>query len=497
MVTAWELVRNLDNLEVKLSELNNILTSLSNEIISNWSEIKQNSVKGVRKSALGVNMYDLDASFKLKIVLDEQSIDYDKLRHILTGLAISDAYLSGSISSVSTPDPHLISSFIFAVGNYLRERTLNVYFYIIVMEGKRKLSVPYRAIVTNKHDLDVFKVSIDKVQVLLNNSKVPDYLVPWLERALSNWSSVRFRKGVRFIYYAVNGLLGRASLFSWFMGDGVLGHVGRGSFDVGFSFVVDPPVRAFMDSYLCGLYGCSGGFFGGSSARGSEHYVACPVKALVIGDIVNLAGSWPGYGLTDRVVELMNAVKYSTPCLTYAKYPVVDVLGHGLILRKHNMGRGWYLARSTRDRALAEAIVNDLRAAGFNASLNFRRGMFEVYVPIEDTRRILRMLGAYEMFYGARRLPPIDEVVRVLARYSVKKWHVHRARARNGRGYEYVEECLLVSLGNSEEARRLKDELTVLGIRIRKVVWGTVIVCSPEDRGLLINALNAIGLNGN
>ncbi|WP_054853080.1 hypothetical protein [Vulcanisaeta distributa] len=105
------------------------------------------------------------------------------------------------------------------------------------------------------------------------------------------------KKQIRFVYYAVNGFIGRASLLGWFLGDGVLGHVGRGSFDIGFSFVVDEPVRRFMDEFLCGLYGCSGGFFGGSSARGSEHYILCPVKALVIGDIVGLAGSWLRTGL--------------------------------------------------------------------------------------------------------------------------------------------------------------------------------------------------------
>ncbi|WP_054842027.1 hypothetical protein [Vulcanisaeta distributa] len=90
----------------------------------------------------------------------------------------------------------------------------------------------------------------------------------------------------------------------------------------------------------------------------------------MIGDIVGLAGSWPTYGLTDRVVKLVDAVKYSTPCLTYAKYPVINVLGHELILRKHNMGRGWYLSRSTSDGGLAMAIANDLRKAGFNVSVN-------------------------------------------------------------------------------------------------------------------------------
>ncbi|WP_243674773.1 hypothetical protein [Vulcanisaeta distributa] len=77
------------------------------------------------------------------------------------------------------------------------------------------------------------------------------------------------------------------------------------------------------------------------------------------------------YGLTDRVVKLVDAVRYSTPCLTYAKYPVINVLGHELILRKHNIGRGWYLAKSTSDEGgLATAIANDLRAIGFNVSVN-------------------------------------------------------------------------------------------------------------------------------
>ncbi|WP_291998670.1 hypothetical protein, partial [Caldivirga sp.] len=300
------------------------------------------------------------------------------------------------------------------------------------------------------------------------------------------------KKQLRIIYYMVNGFITRDSVFTWFMGDGVLGHVGRGSFDVGFSFVVDPPVRAFMDSYLCGLYGCSGHFFGSSAAGGSEHYVVCPVKALVINDIVEWSNRWPKYRLTERVVKLVDAVKYSTLCLTYAKYPIINILGHDLILRKHNMGRGWYLAKSTSDRALAEAIVNDLKAAGLNANLNVRRGVFEVYVPMEDTRRVLRMLGIYERFYVVRKLPAVEEVANVLRRCRIRGWHIHAAKARNGKGYEYTETCLLISLGDSLMAKRLRDELSRLGLRIRKVVWGTVIVCSPEDRELLMMALTLL-----
>lgn len=50
----------------------------------------------------------------------------------------------------------------------------------------------------------------------------------------------------------------------------------------------------------------------------------------------------------------------------------------------------------------------------------------------------------------------------------------------------------MISLGDSGgEARRLRDELVGLGVRVRKVVWGgTVIVCNGEDRELLINALS-------
>lgn len=353
-------------------------------------------------------------------------------------------------------------------------------------------------VITNKHDLDIFRVNSNKAQDLLSNPRIPDYLTPWLRNAINNWNSVKVKKQVRFVYYAVGGLLGRASLFGWFLGDGVLGHVNRGSFDVGFSFVADDPVRRFMGEFLCRFYGCSGRFFGGSSARDSEHYILCPVKALVISDIVDLASAWPAYGLTDRVVKLVNAVRYSTPCLSYARYPVINVLGHELILRKHNMGRGWYLSKSTSDSGLAMAIANDLRAAGFNVNVHNRGGKFEVYVSIEDTRRILRMLGVYERFYGGpRRLPSVEEVVGVLRRYGIRRWHVHVSRARNGNGYEYTEACVLISLGDSERARRLRDELVGLGVRVRKVVWGgTVIVCRTEDRLLLTKALSTMGLGG-
>jgi hypothetical protein len=173
--------------------------------------------------------------------------------------------------------------------------------------------------------------------------------------------------------------------------------------------------------------------------------------------------------------------------------PVVNVLGHDLVLRKHNMGRGWYLAKSTSDESLARAIVSDLKAAGFNVSVNNRDGRFELYVPIEDTKRVLRMLGVYERFYGEpRRIPSIDDLVSVLGRFSIGRWHVHVARARNGRGYEYTESCLLISLGDSGAAARLRDELVGLGIKVRKVVWGTVVICSAEDRELLINALSIV-----
>ncbi|WP_243674772.1 hypothetical protein [Vulcanisaeta distributa] len=47
-----------------------------------------------------------------------------------------------------------------------------------------------------------------------------------------------------------------------------------------------------------------------------------------------------------------------------------------------------------------------------------------------------------------------------------------RVQGRNGRGgYEYTESCVLISLGDSGgEARRLRDELVGLGVRVRKVV---------------------------
>ncbi len=56
-------------------------------------------------------------------------------------------------------------------------------------------------------------------------------------------------------------------------------------------------------------------------------------------------------------------------------------------------------------------------------------------MPIEDTSRILRMLGVYERFYGEpRRMPSIDDVVGVLRRYRVGRWHVHASRAVMGGG---------------------------------------------------------------
>jgi hypothetical protein len=61
---------------------------------------------------------------------------------------------------------------------------------------------------------------------------------------------------------------------------------------------------------------------------------------------------------------------------------------------------------------------------------------------------------------------------------------VHVGKGRNSRGYEYEETCLLISLGNSGAPIKLREVLVNIGIKVRKTVWGTVIICSPEDRGL-------------
>jgi hypothetical protein len=103
------------------------------------------------------------------------------------------------------------------------------------------------------------------------------------------------------------------------------------------------------------------------------------------------------------------------------------------------------------------------------------------------------MLGLYEKFYGEpRRLPSIDEVTKVLSSFPIKRWHVHVGKGRNSRGYEYEEACLLISLGNSGAAIKLKEALVNIGIKVRKTVWGTVIICSPEDRELIIKALQSL-----
>jgi hypothetical protein len=85
------------------------------------------------------------------------------------------------------------------------------------------------------------------------------------------------------------------------------------------------------------------------------------------------------------------------------------------------MGRGWYLTRVSSDRGLIEGIANDLRAAGFNVSVRGVKHGFELYVPIEDTKRILRMLGIYEKFYGEPRKLPSVEVTEVLRNYPIRR----------------------------------------------------------------------------
>jgi hypothetical protein len=501
MVSYDALTKDLNNSEVELSQLPALLHELSNKIVENWLELKSNdgNIRSIRKTALKYTLYELKPSIKLNIITKvSHEVSEEIMRQVLAGLGISDLHIGENLISVSTPDPKLIAAIIYTLGNVLHKDSITTYLYPMVIEGSRKLSVPFHIFIRRSGELDDFVVNVDRARSLINNPSIPDYLRSWLISAVNNWGSVRVKKGVRFVWYAVNGLFGRGSVFGWFVGDGVLGHVGRGSFDVGFSFVVDDVVKAFMSDFLCRLYGCGGRFFGGSGARGSEHYVVCPVKAVVISDIISIAKSWPGYALVDRVRELLDAVNYSTPCLGYRRHPVINVLGHELILRKHNMGRGWYLTKVSSDKELIENIANDLRVAGFDVSVREGRHGFELYVPIEGTKRILRMLGLYEKFYGEpRRLPSIDEVTKVLSSFPIKRWHVHVGKGRNSRGYEYEETCLLISLGNSEAATKLREVLASVGIRVRKVVWGTVIICNPEDRELVVKALQSLGSIGN
>jgi hypothetical protein len=348
MVTYDALMKDLNNSEVELSRLPALLHELSNKIVENWSELKSsNEYIRSRRTAFNRSFYELKPSIKLNIIITKTNheINEEIMRQVLAGLSISDLYIGENLISLSTPDSKLITTTVYALGNVLHRENISVYLYPMVMEGFRKLSIPFHITIRRNGELNDFVVNVDKAKSLINNSSIPDYLRSWLISAVNSWGSVRVKKGVRFVWYAVNGLFGRGSVFGWFVGDGVLGHVGRGGFDVGFSFVVDDVVRAFMSDFLCRLYGCGGGFFGGSGARGSEHYVVCPVKAVVINDIISVAKSWPGYALVDRVRELLDAVNYSTPCLGYRRHPVINVFGHELVLRKHNMGRGWYLQR--------------------------------------------------------------------------------------------------------------------------------------------------------
>lgn len=501
MVTYGDLIKDIDDSEVELTQLPVLLHELSDKIAKNWLELKSNHeyTRSIRKTALNYAFLELKPSFKLNIITKMgNEVNKDTLRQVLAGLGISDLHIGEDLITTSTPDPKLTAAIIYTLNGVLGKRSITVYSYPMVIEGSRKLSISYHIMIKHTGELSDFTVNVDKVKLLINNSSISDYLRSWLVSVVDDWGNVKVKKGVRFVWYAVNGLLGRGSMFGWFTGDGVLGHVDMGGFNIGFSFVVDDAVKTFMDNFLCRLYNCGGKFFGGSSAKNSEHYVVCPVKAAVINDIVSVASSWPEYALVDRVRELLEAVNYSTPCLSYRRYPVVNVLGHELILRKHNMGRGWYLTKVSNDRELIEGIANDLRAAGFNINVREVDNGLELYVPIEDTRRILRMLGLYEKFYGEpRKLPGIDEVIKVLSNFPIRKWHVHVGKERNSRGYEYEETCLLVSLGNSEAAAKLKEALTNMGIRVRKVVWGTVVICNPEDRELVMRALQSLTRQGN
>ena len=184
------------------------------------------------------------------------------MRQVLAGLSISDLHIGENLISLSTPDSKLITTTVYALSNVLHRENISIYLYPMVMEGFRKLSIPFHITIRRNGELNDFVVNVDRARSLVNNPSIPDYLRSWLISAVNNWGSVKVKKGVRFVWYAVNGLFGRGSVFGWFVGDGVLGHVGRGSFDVGFSFVADDAVKAFMSDFLCRLYGCGGRFFG-------------------------------------------------------------------------------------------------------------------------------------------------------------------------------------------------------------------------------------------
>lgn len=248
-----------NDIEITVEELVNTLVNVKNEILNNWDRIKSEDNVSTKYSALGTTMHYL-SGFSLRpfVTLDVKINDAEP---ILAGLFISDVspveYNNGTrVVTLNSPDPHLAATLLISLISYLDVDKIKDYIYVTISEGKAGLNVSFKHIIPMtgrlRDKIEKFIVNREKAETLLSNPRVPDYLVPWLREALGNWGVVRFRKGVRFVYYAVNGFIGRASLFGWFVGDGVLGHVGRGSFDIGFSFVTDEPLGGLWMSFCVG-----------------------------------------------------------------------------------------------------------------------------------------------------------------------------------------------------------------------------------------------------
>jgi len=197
MVSYDALMKDLNNSEVELSRLPALLHELSNKIVENWLELKSNdgNIRSIRKTALKYTLYELKPSIKLNIITKVgHEVSEEIMRQVLAGLGISDLHIGENLIGVSTPDPKLIAAIVYTLSNVLHKDSITTYLYPMIIEGSRKLSVPFHIFIRRNGELDDFVVNVDRARSLINNPSVPDYLRSWLISAVNNWGSVKVRR---------------------------------------------------------------------------------------------------------------------------------------------------------------------------------------------------------------------------------------------------------------------------------------------------------------
>jgi hypothetical protein len=180
VVTYGDLIKDIDDSEVELTQLPVLLHELSDKIAKNWLELKSNHeyTRSIRKTALNYAFLELKPSFKLNIITKMgNEVNKDTLRQVLAGLGISDLHIGEDLITTSTPDPKLTAAIIYTLNGVLGKRSITVYSYPMVIEGSRKLSISYHIMIKHTGELSDFTVNVDKVKLLINNSSISDTCV--------------------------------------------------------------------------------------------------------------------------------------------------------------------------------------------------------------------------------------------------------------------------------------------------------------------------------